>query len=194
MKNCISPREFAIQAHGPQLYGDKEPYVVHLDAVVSILQEFGIADPDMIAAGYLHDVLEDTQTTRHTLIEAFGYPVANMVTFCTDEPGPNRKTRKAATYRRIRTNLEIAFSNRADDGGTPNYLKTDEARKLFQNAVCVKLADRIANMRQSVAKNPKLLTMYQKESTAFQEALTIPEEFQNEAMRALWAEYARLLG
>ena len=174
MKNT-TPREFAIEAHGAQLYGDTEPYVVHLDAVAAILQEFGITDPDSLAAAYLHDVLEDTRIGWHEL--EFGLDVTLMVLFCTDEPGPNRKTRKALTYARIRRELDAKAAD-----------------PVVRAAVCVKLTDRVANIRQSVTNNPGLLEMYRKEKSTFQAALSVPDEFRSEAMRALWAEYGRLLG
>ena len=55
-------REFAIKAHGDQMYGD-EPYIVHLDEVAGILHEFGIMETIFTNAyivAYLHDTIEDT--------------------------------------------------------------------------------------------------------------------------------------
>ena len=59
MKDLTTAREFATKAHGKQMYG-AQPYVAHLDQTVALLVE---NDPttaeDIIAAGFLHDVLED---------------------------------------------------------------------------------------------------------------------------------------
>ena len=69
-------KAFAIQAHGGQKYG-KMPYEYHLQQVVSKLilwrdyNSFKITD-EMIAAAWLHDVLEDTPTTHSRLYQEFG--------------------------------------------------------------------------------------------------------------------------
>lgn len=52
----------------------------HFLEVRDILQnEFGIDDEDILAAGLLHDTLEDTETTYEELVENFGDSVADMV-------------------------------------------------------------------------------------------------------------------
>ena len=79
----MKAREFAEKAHGTQKYGDK-PYVTHLDAVATWLRELGRADLEN--AGYLHDVLEDTKTTRAELETAFDSRTAERVAAVTNEP------------------------------------------------------------------------------------------------------------
>lgn len=112
-------RALAVRAHGAQLYGD-QPYVSHLEQVVAVLRRFGLATPEIEAAGWLHDVLEDTTATAVDIAGA-GIPdsVVAIVAAVTDEPGANRKERKAKTYPKIAAN---------------------------RDAVAVKLADRIANV------------------------------------------------
>lgn len=138
-------RLLAIQAHGDQKYGDK-PYVDHLDDVVDILRQTGWSDPDILMVGYLHDAIEDTTLTLQELRQ-FGYPdvVVEGIQFVTDEPGPNRKTRKLATYARV------ARADAESEGTTLG--------------IVVKWADRIANCRRS--KGTSLLGMYQKEDETF---------------------------
>jgi len=55
-------RDYAITAHGEQKYGDK-PYIHQLEAVVKILEPYG-SEAKLI--GYLHDVAEDTHSTKGT--------------------------------------------------------------------------------------------------------------------------------
>lgn len=69
---------FAEEAHGAQTYGSG-PYGFHLREVMRVTRELGHTDPVMLAAAALHDVLEDTLVTRHTLEERFGAEVANLV-------------------------------------------------------------------------------------------------------------------
>ena len=144
----MDARAFAIRAHGDQKYGDL-PYSAHLDDVADVVSRMEVPEGQspwsFRAAAYLHDVLEDTETTRWRLSNAFGPQVADLVHAVTDEPGPNRKARKAATYPKIR-----AF-------GTA--------------AVALKLADRIANVRRCVEAGGGLLEMYRKEQREFRAAL-----------------------
>lgn len=142
-------RAFAIEAHGDQTYGDA-PYVTHLDAVVALLDAHGHGDAAI--AGYLHDVLEDTDTTRSELADEFGERVATAVAFCSDEPGPNRKARKSATYARMARDLAT--------GGPGVTL-----------GAVTKVADRLANVAASAATRPDLLEMYRGEHPTFREAL-----------------------
>ena len=174
-------RAFAIGAHGDQRYGKGEqapPYVAHLDEVAGVLRELAAAPGGIeLAAAYLHDVVEDTDTTAATIETAFAHFGADVAArlaaiaiarFCTDEPGPNRKQRKAATYARMRRDVAAA----------PAWIG---------DAVRVKLADRIANLRASHRDNPSLLEMYRRESASFREALYVAG-----LCEPMWAEHDRL--
>ena len=139
-------REFARARHRGQLYGD-EPYDVHLGAVVSVLYRFGYDDVTLKAAGWLHDVVEDSETTIAEVEREFGPAVATLVAAVTSEPGKNRKERNALTYPKIRA---------------------------LPDAVVLKLADRIANVENGLAQSSSLTSMYRKEAVGFREALYVP--------------------
>src|SRR5437868_15435576 len=63
-----------------------EPYINHLAEVASILAEVtNGADAELVAAGWLHDTVEDTGTTREELARKFGDRVAALVTAVTDD-------------------------------------------------------------------------------------------------------------
>jgi len=82
---------FAIEAHGDQRRKGKDvPYVAHLLGVASLVLELG-GDDEQAAAGFLHDVLEDTDTTISDVRARFGDRVASIVEACTDAaPDENR--------------------------------------------------------------------------------------------------------
>jgi (p)ppGpp synthase/HD superfamily hydrolase len=151
-------REFAIRAHGDQKYGDK-PYVYHLDAVANLVTEFG---PVYQAAAYLHDILEDTKVTSDEIRKEFGDDITEAVILLTDEPGRNRKERKA------KTNQKLA--------ATDNKV-----------ALVVKAADRLANMEES-AKDPSSgkLDMYIKEYNDFAKAVYRLDFCDNFNYKLLW--------
>jgi (p)ppGpp synthase/HD superfamily hydrolase len=141
----MSAREFALQAHGTQKYGD-EPYGVHLLAVAKVLIRFGVTRSGPLReAAWLHDVLEDTGVTEGGLAAKFGADVAAIVAAVTDEPGANRKERHIKTYVKI--------------------------RRYGINAIVLKVADRIANTEYSIAHKSPQLKMYQREFAEFSTAL-----------------------
>jgi (p)ppGpp synthase/HD superfamily hydrolase len=131
---------WANQLHANQSYGDL-PYAVHLDSVGDVLRQFGYGDdPVLMSAGYLHDAIEDQGVTRDQIAERFGKRVADIVDAVSDPPGESRSAQKTAAY--------------------PRILGLDEA-------VIVKLADRIANVQ---AGGPKR-DMYREEQPAFRGAV-----------------------
>jgi GTP diphosphokinase / guanosine-3',5'-bis(diphosphate) 3'-diphosphatase len=95
-------RAFAIRAHGAQIRKySKQPYIVHLDAVVRILQSFGITAPPVLAAAYLHDAVEDTDVTIEEILKAFGEEVAELVYWLTDAEKGKRRIRKLMSAWRL---------------------------------------------------------------------------------------------
>lgn len=95
-------REFAVRAHATQTRRFSGlPYVVHLDSVVRILQSFEIETPPVLAAAYLHDTVEDTDTTMQDVFDAFGEPVAELVYWLTDAEQGKRTIRKVMSAWRL---------------------------------------------------------------------------------------------
>ena len=142
-------KEFAIAQHGTQKYGE-HPYSYHLAQVSQVLAQFGYAGDEAIAAaGWLHDVLEDTPTTYEMLVSEFGKETADIVFAVTSEPGENRVDRFRKTALKIQSN---------------------------KKALTVKLADRIANTEASLQSNSKLYKMYVKEFPVFKGLLYNPQD------------------
>ncbi len=144
-------KEFAIDAHWGQMYGTK-PYLHHLDQVAQVCRKHHLPDY-VIAAAYLHDVVEDTDVHADQISAHFGYELATLVYAVTDCEGANRKERKAKTYPKI---LSHPYG------------------------VHLKLADRIANLTAcAVAKDTGLFDMYCKEAQGFENALKTPNVAEN---------------
>jgi (p)ppGpp synthase/HD superfamily hydrolase len=122
--------DFAARCHCGQVRKGTaaEPYVNHLAEVASLLATTA-QEPDayLVAAGWLHDVLEETATEREELERLFGRFVSDIVAEVTDDKSLPKEERKR---------LQVLQ--------TPH--KSDSARLL-------KLADKTSNLR-SLAVSP----------------------------------------
>src|SRR3974377_2422300 len=70
--------EFCVQHHKGQFRASGEPYIVHPLEVAEVLTEMKL-DATAIAAGLLHDAVEDTPATREQIEADFGDQVAHIV-------------------------------------------------------------------------------------------------------------------
>ena len=82
IKNIVErAKQFALEKHAGQMYGDK-PYSYHLQGVVDNIAEYiessnRVTKKEAICVAWLHDILEDTNTTEEEICSNFG----NIVTF-----------------------------------------------------------------------------------------------------------------
>jgi len=115
-------RELSETAHADQKRDSGRPYAIHPAAVVDLLRDAGIDDPNILAAAYLHDVLEDTPVSRETLASEFGETVTKLVEELTNIPPED------ATFDEKHAAL------------------AEKARRMSDPAKLVKLADRLHNL------------------------------------------------
>ncbi|MBQ7140851.1 MAG: HD domain-containing protein [Bacilli bacterium] len=76
----LKAREFAILAHKGQIRKSdpEKPMIIHPINVAQILKQYGF-DENVIAAGYLHDVVEDTSYEINDIKNKFGDDIASLV-------------------------------------------------------------------------------------------------------------------
>ncbi len=93
---------FAADRHAGQTRDDDAvPFVTHPVEVACLLNEAGYSD-DVVAAGVLHELLEDTDVERPELASRFGERVAALVTAVSDDPSiEDEAERKAALRRQV---------------------------------------------------------------------------------------------
>jgi GTP pyrophosphokinase len=125
---------FSAKEHKGQTRSSGEPYLVHPLSVAHILAELRL-DMTCIVAGLLHDVLEDTLTTREVLEEHFGKDIAHVVEGLT----------KIA-----RISFNSKEQQQAESFRKMMLAMVDDIR-----VVLVKLADRLHNMRTLEHLSPR---------------------------------------
>ncbi len=90
---------FATEAHvGQTRKGSGLPYVFHTVDVAKRLGDAGVKDEDVIIAGLLHDVVEDTEVTLETVTETFGQRAAGFVDEMTFDEGAQAKAEYLASF------------------------------------------------------------------------------------------------
>ena len=118
--------EFCVRHHKGQMRASGEPYIIHPLEVAEVLAEMKM-DSTSIAAGLLHDSVEDTPATNEEIAAGFGDQVAHIVEGV--------------------TNIDkIEFANR-EDRQAENVRKMLLAMVSDVRVVLIKLADRLHNMR-----------------------------------------------
>ena len=95
--------KFAEHRHdGQRRESDGAPFMHHLREVAALLRRAGGSDA-LIAAGLLHDVVEDTDTSLAELQERFGFEVAELVRAVTDDSLGTYLQRKHALREQVRS-------------------------------------------------------------------------------------------
>ncbi|MEM9137548.1 MAG: bifunctional (p)ppGpp synthetase/guanosine-3',5'-bis(diphosphate) 3'-pyrophosphohydrolase, partial [Cyanobacteria bacterium P01_F01_bin.42] len=117
---------FGHSLHEGQVRASGEPYIAHPVAVAEILNDLG-GSPSMIAAGFLHDVVEDTDVSSAQIEEMFGSEVRQLVDGVT----------KISKF-----NFSTKTEREAE-----NFRKMFLAMARDIRVIVVKLADRLHNMR-----------------------------------------------
>lgn len=82
---AVRAMKFAIEKHGDQMYGEA-PYSFHLAGVAklaSIREALPLRMDRVLATCWLHDTIEDTNTTHLEIVEAFGFTVGHAVSLVT---------------------------------------------------------------------------------------------------------------
>mgnify|MGYP000526430745 CR=1 FL=1 len=141
LDNCvIAAKGYAQCAHRHQVRKyNGGPYITHLNEVATTLLEHKLPD-HVIAAAYLHDILEDTEVTELDLRQSFSNRIVDLVLEVTDVATKADGNRK---QRMFINNLHLAKAS--------NY------------GMSIKLADILSNTKDIVEKDPQFAKVYLRE-------------------------------
>lgn len=126
-----------------------EPYIVHPAEVARIVAGVPGSTPEMVAAAWLHDVVEDTGCTHTDIHLSFGPEVSALVSWLTDVSKPedgNRAKRKA--------------------------IDREHTAQAPAEAQTIKLADLISNSRSIMQYDPEFAKTYLAEKRMLLEVMT----------------------
>ena len=161
----LRSRNFAEKKHEGQMRKDGTPYFTHLVRVADIVLKFKACKriDEIVAAAFLHDTLEDSDTGISELREEFGEVVALLVVELTSD--------------KLRAKLD----------GKANYLsdKFSSERAISNWALVIKLADRLDNVSDFESMDFEFVDRRTKETFIILDAL--------EEKRELTATHKKLI-
>ncbi len=159
----IAVADYAGQRHAGQTRADKTtPYISHPVAVAQMLyNDFGVRDVTTLAAALLHDVLEDTKTTRLDLVAA----LTEMNTPKMIDSGRGLSEGEIAVYVDALTKEWTGKGPQAQGAEAKTARHLDSYRKLIEppgnfgrpvpaGVRLIKVADRLHNLQTSFCWKP----------------------------------------
>ncbi len=134
--------QFAAREHHGQMRKDgRTPYVSHPYRVMFLLRHvFGMEDPEVLAAGVLHDTIEDTTADYDDVVGKFGPRVAGIVAALSKDSRLPEEEREETYFEHLRkAPVEVKLCKLADT--LDNLLDSRNAKPGFQAKTAGKARD-----------------------------------------------------
>ena len=141
-EDATAALQYAVKAHKDQFRSDGSPYIKHPERVADFVRKFKKSKnlDALISAAFLHDTIEDTDTTHKDLEKMFGGLVASLVKELTSD------------------------KDKIKEVGKTDYLAQKMAN-MSSWALVIKLADRLDNVQDiATAKTPEWRRKYRAET------------------------------
>ena len=125
-QNLTAAESFAREKHNRMMQSDGiTPYFYHLQGVVNRLKNIGISDEEVLAAAWLHDIIEYTDTTFDEIDSRFGSRIAVLVlSLSKDKNLPKEQREKQYVKQLIESPLESKLIKLCDISSNLKDLKS----------------------------------------------------------------------
>ena len=147
---------FAKNKHAGQFRADGiTPYSKHLEDVVNRLKSLGVIDEQILCAGWLHDTIENTDTTFDNLYEQFESEIAVLVSSLSKDMTLPRKKRNQAYVTQLK---EASFSAKliklCDISANLSALKNYETSKSKKLRLIKQQRHYLSIIKNALVENP----------------------------------------
>jgi len=161
VKNAES---FAKKKHSGMMRKDgTTSYSKHLEDVVNRLKSLGVIDRELLCAGWLHDTIEDTDTSFDDLYDQFGSRVAVLVSSLTKDMSLPRKKREQAYVKQLKeASFDAKLIKLCDISANLSDLKNYDASKSKKLRQVRKIRHYLTVIKNDLLENtdyPKITTL-----------------------------------
>jgi (p)ppGpp synthase/HD superfamily hydrolase len=176
--NSSDALAFATKAHSGQTRSDNTPYVEHPQRVAKTILDFKKSKnlDQLISAAYLHDTIEDTDTTFEDLKKMFGGLVAEIVMELTSDKEKIKELGKTEYLAQKMTgmssySLAIKLADRLDNVSDLKTAKTPEFRERYRKETET-ILDRIEKSRVLSGTHKKIIGLIRNKLSELDEKTT----------------------
>ena len=114
MPKLESAELFAKEKHiGMKREDGITPYSNHLESVINRLKNLGVTDEDVLSAAWLHDTIENTNTTFDDIEQRFGSKVAVLVLSLSKDKNLPKSSKRTTIYKATKKYIMGGKANQA---------------------------------------------------------------------------------
>ena len=125
----------------------------HLEDVVNRLKSLGVIDEDILCAGWLHDVIEDTDTDFDDLLEKFGSRVAVIVLSLSKDKSLTKKPREITYVKQLKeSSIDAKIIKLCDISANLSSLKNYESSKSKKRRLVKQIRNYLVAIKDDLIK------------------------------------------
>ncbi len=164
MELVKSAELFAKKKHSGMMRKDgTTTYSKHLEDVVNRLKSLGVIDRELLCAGWLHDTIEDTDTSFDDLYDQFGSRVAVLVLTLSKDRSLSRKKREQEYVKQLKeASFDAKLIKLCDISANLSALKNYDASKSKKLRPVRQIRHYLTVIKKDLIENtdyPKIITL-----------------------------------
>ena len=155
---------FAKKKHAGMMRKDgTTSYSKHLEDVINRLKSLGVIDGELLSAGWLHDTIEDTDTSFDDLYDQFGSRVAVLVSTLSKDMSLPRKKREQEYIKQLKeASFDAKLIKLCDISANLSALKNYDASKSKKLRLLRQIRHYVSVIKNDLIENtdyPKIITL-----------------------------------